>query len=166
MDELEVRYTTLDDGKYLLNWLLEKDTLKWYPPNEKEVKDFANNWIGFARYKCSLTACLKDVPCGVITLYLMPYKKVAHLSMFYMVVAKEHRNKGVATVLLKNILNLAEKYFSLESIYAEVFDGCPVIPILEKLGFSSFGKQEDFVKNQGKYLARVHYEYVFGKEKN
>ena len=166
MEELDVRYSMIEDGKYLTKWLLDKENLKWFPPSEKEAKDYANNWIGFSRCKSSLTATLKGVPCGIITLYLMPYKKVAHLSMFYLIVDKQHRNKGIGTVLIKNMLNLAEKYFSLESVYAEVFDGCPIIPVLEKLEFSSFGAQPHFVKENGKYLGRIHYEYVFNKEKN
>ena len=166
MDEIDIRYTSLEDGKYLEKWLSNKEDLKWYPANEKEAKGFGRNWIGFARYKCSLTATIKDEPCGIITLYLMPFKKTAHLSMFYMIVSEKHRRKGVGESLVKNMMNLAEKYFSLESVYAEVFEGSPIIPLLEKLKFSSFAKQDHFVKESGKYLARVHYEYVFNKDSN
>ena len=46
--------------------------------DEIEIDDAVNRWIGFSRYKCSLTATIDNVPCGLVTLYLQPYRRLAH----------------------------------------------------------------------------------------
>ena len=42
-------------------------------------------------------------------------------------------------------------------MHIEVFEGNPFIHLLEKSGFSSFARQEKFVKENGTYLARILY---------
>jgi GNAT superfamily N-acetyltransferase len=119
------------------------------------------SWIGFSRFKCSLTATIEEKPCGIATLFLMPYQKVCHNSFFYMIVGKEYRRKKIGTSLLKNLKNLGHKYFNLEGIHAEIFSHCPIIPLLEKQGFTPIFTQEKFVKIEKKYLSRTLYECLF-----
>jgi len=158
----DIRYTAPTDYSYLLEWLSDPEDLKYYPMSQgKELEMGAKNWIGFSRYKCSLTATVDNNPCGIATLYLMPYRKVAHLCLFYIIVDKKFRRKGIATSLLKNLQNLASTYFSLESFHAEVFEGSPLIPLLEKEGFDCVVTQDRFVKIDNNYLSRTIYERVF-----
>lgn len=160
--EHEIRYTEEADLSYLMEWLSDPGDLQYYPMSlGKELELGAKNWIGFARYKCSLTALVDKKPCGIATLYLMPYKKVSHHCLFYMIVDKEHRRKGIGQSLLKNLLNLGQKYFLLESMHAEVYEGSPMLPLLKKQGFSEFAIQEHFIKLDNKYLSRTLLEYVF-----
>lgn len=161
-EEHDIRYSTLEDYPYLFEWLSAPEDLKYYPMSEgKELQNGAKNWIGFSRYKCSLTATIDNKPCGVATLFLMPYRKVAHLCLFYMIVDKKHRRKGIGTSLVKNLGNLAHKYFSLESFHAEVFEGSPIIPLLEKQNFAKVVEQPHFVKLDNKYYSRIIYEKLF-----
>lgn len=162
MQELEIRYSNSQDGKHLLGWLKRPDINKWYPPKgKKEINDFASNWIGFSRFNASLTAIYKNEIYGIGTLFLMPYKKVAHHCMFYMIVNPEHFRKKIGTSLLKNLLNLAENYFHFESIVAEVFENSPIIGLLENYDFEKFASQNDYVKDDNEYKSRILYQHFF-----
>lgn len=48
----------------------------------------------------------------------------------------------------------------MEAIYAESFDGNPLIPLLKKFDFHEFVKQDNYVKTETGYLARVLLEAV------
>lgn len=158
----DIRYTEPGDYSYLVEWLSDSEDLKYYPMSKgKELEMGAKNWIGFSRYKCSLTATIDKKPCGIATLYLMPYKKVSHLCLFYIIVDKKFRRKGIATSLLKNLQNLASNFFALESFHAEVFEGSPLIPLLKKEGFKLVVEQKKFVKINDDYLSRAIYERIF-----
>ena len=70
---LVVRYTEPEDVKYLKEWLMEPETICWFPMvDEVEIDDAVVRWIAFSRYKCSLTAVWNGVPCGIATLYYNP----------------------------------------------------------------------------------------------
>ena len=56
---------------------------------------------------------------GIATLFLMPYKKVSHISMLYLIVDPKYQRKGVGSSLLKNIMHYAKK-FKLESIHVSL----------------------------------------------
>ena len=162
MKELEIRYTNLKDLDYLLNWLKDPDTNKWLPMStQQEIESIAKNWIGFSRYNASLTGVYNNQVCAIGTLLLMPYKKLSHHAMFYLVVAKEFRNKGIGDTMLKNLINLAQKHFKLESIFVEVYEGCSLISLLEKNKFEKCAYQEKFVKENNQYLARILFDIWF-----
>ncbi len=162
MQELDIRYSEISDGEHLLKWMQDKEVAKCFPPStEKEMNDFVNNWIGFSRYKVSLTAVLDKEVCGIGTLFLMPYKKVSHQCVLYMVVDPLKTGRGIGTDLLKNMLNLAENYFKFEFITAEVFEGSPIIKLLEKFKFERYAVQEKYVKMDGLYNSRILYQLFF-----
>jgi len=156
---LDIRYTYVTDSPYLRQWLDLPQVQKWFPVSEeKEIEDAVQCWIGFSRYSCSLTAVLDGVPCGIATLFLMPYKKVAHHALFKLVVDPQYQRRGIGTSLLKNLKHLAKSYFRLDLIHTEVFEGNPLIHLLEAQGFQIYATQADYVKNQGEYLGRILYE--------
>ena len=110
----DIRYTANADEPFLREWILVPQMRKWYPPSSNaDVEGFVRNWIGFARFKCSLTAVYNNEPVGVATIFLMPYIKVAHLSMLYIAVDPRFQRKGIGASLVKNILNLAKTKFSI-----------------------------------------------------
>lgn len=156
-DTFDLRYTVPEDEPYLRKWLNWPGVIEWYPfrkENEKEL--MIRNWIGFCKYKCSLTATYKGKAIGIATLFLMPYRKVAHASMLYMIVDPHMWKKGVGSSLLKNILHLAKNYFRLESVHFDIFEGCPLEGILLKAGFKQICRQEKWIKEaDGTYKARL-----------
>lgn len=160
----DIRYSKEEDRPFLEKWLGECH--KWYPvSSDKDVEAMAKNWIGFYRYGASLTATYQKTPVGVATLFLMPYRKVIHHCLVYLIVDPQHARQGVGSSLIKNINHLGKSYFRFEWMSIELFEGCPAIPLLEKAGYVEVFKQEKFVKIDGKYLGRHLYQINF-KEKN
>lgn len=161
MTEFDIRYTILTDAPFLKQWLILPEVKHWFPvENEKEIDDAVQCWIGFCRYSASLTATLDEgkTICAIGTLFLMPYRKVAHHCLFKMVVDPKYQRQGIGTSLLKNLKHLAKNYFRLELMHIEVFGGNPFIHLLEQAGFRLCARQEKFVKEDGTYLPRLLYE--------
>ncbi len=156
----DIRYTEFGDERYLIRWLSHPEIAKWYAPsNEKELGQFAKNWIGYSRYKCSLTATYERIPRGIATLFLMPYRKVAHMSMGYMIVDPGFQKRGIGNALLKNLQHLAKNYFRLESMHFEVYENSPIIILLRKYGYHECFRQENYVRDpHGIFLARQVFE--------
>jgi RimJ/RimL family protein N-acetyltransferase len=163
MKELEIRYSNLKDLPFLEKWLKDPDNNKWFPCSlNKEIEESAKNWISFYRYNASLTGLLNNQVCAIGTIFLMPYRKLAHHAMFYLIVDKNYRNKGIGSDMLKNLMNLAQNYFKLESIYTEVFEGCLMIDLLKKFKFEQFAYQPMYIKeDKDKYLARILFNIWF-----
>lgn len=158
MIEPEIRYTIAEDRQTLKQWLESPGELDWFPPsNEEELTRDLDLWMAFARYKASLTATDQDLPCGIATLFLMPYRKVAHHAMFRVIVAPDKRKQGIGKPLVKNLLHLGKNYFRLEMLHCDVYGNCPVIPLLEKMGFELIATQKEGVKIEGQFLDRKTY---------
>ena len=158
---LDIRYSLLTDAPFLKQWLMQPPVKHWFPvENEKEIDDAVQCWIGFCRYSASLTATLDQgkTITAIGTLFLMPYRKVAHHCLFKMVVDPVFQRQGIGSSLLKNLKHLAKNYFRLELMHIEVFDQNPFITLLENAGFHLCARQEKFVKEQDTYLARLLYE--------
>lgn len=159
MAEHDIRYTFVTDTPYLRQWLQHPDVQKWFPiSEEREIEDAVQCWIGFSRYSSSLTATINGTPCAIGTLFLMPYRKVAHHCLFKLVVDPKYQHKGIGSSLLKNLKHLAKNYFHLDLIHIEVFEENPVIHLLQKYDFHEFARQEHFVKDSSGYRARILYE--------
>ena len=113
--EYDIRYTTLDDMASLVNMFKIEGMLHWYPPSDpQELESFVRVWMGFCRYNACLTASYKKQPIAHGTLFLMPYRKVAHHCMFHLIVDPEHARRGVGTSLVKNLRHQAKTQFRQE----------------------------------------------------
>ena len=152
----DIRYTYVTDISYLRQWLKTPGMLHWFPVSaEKELEDAIQCWIGFCRWSSSLTATIDHVPCAIGTLFLMPYKKVAHHCLFKIIVDPKYQRQGIGSSLLKNLKHLAKNYFHLEMMNIEVFEGNPILDLLKKHDFYEVVRQKKFVKEDGKYLERI-----------
>ncbi len=152
----DIRYMHLQDAPYLKEWLLSPRMLEGFPmSDEKETEDTIQCWMGFCRYNCGLTVTVDDIPCAMGVLFLMPYRKVAHHCIFNMIVAPEWQRKGIGSSLLKNLKHLAKTYFSIEWMLIDVFEGTQIAPFLLKREFTILLKQEDYVKDETGYKARL-----------
>ena len=154
--ELDIRYSHITDEAYLRNWLMHHELQHWLPvSNAQEVNNMLQCWLGFCDYNASLTATLNGTPCGIATLFLMPYQKVSHHCLFKMIVDPAYQRRGIGGSLLKNIIHLAKMRFKLEEVYTEVLEGNPLIHLLHKYGFYQFAKQESYVRENDCYYARL-----------
>ncbi|MEI8124931.1 MAG: GNAT family protein [Parachlamydiaceae bacterium] len=158
--QVDIRYSDLSDGRYLKQWLMDPTVGRWFPlDGETEIDDAVNRWIGFSRYKCSLTATKDGEPCGIATLYLQPYKKLAHQCEFGIIVGQGHRGKGVGTDLLKNLIHLAKENFNIELLHLQVYSENPAIHLYSRMGFTKFGEQTHWIKERdGTHTGRLFME--------
>jgi RimJ/RimL family protein N-acetyltransferase len=155
----DIRYTYVTDLSYLRQWIQSLGMLDWFPmTTEKEIEDALQCWIGFCRWSCSVTATVNHVPCAIGTLFLMPYKKVAHHCLFKLIVDPHWQRKGIGNAMIRNLKHLAKNYFHLEMISIETFEGNPIIHLLKKNGFEEIFRQEKFVKISSSYKARIFME--------
>ena len=156
---IDIRYTEPGDAKYLKEWLMEPGTMRWFPmEDEVEIDDAVVRWIAFYRYKCSLTITKDGVPCGIATLYLQPYRKLAHQCEFGIVVGDGYRNMGIGGYLLKNAMHLAKEKFKIELLHLQVYSENPAINFYTRFGFKEFGRQNTWIKEKDRYAGRVFME--------
>lgn len=157
---VEIRYTDLSDGKYLKEWLLDPTVNRWFPmADEIEIDDATGRWVGFARYRCSLTAVRDGLPIGLTTLYLQPYKKLAHQCEMGIIVAPNERGKGIGTLLLSSLMSLAKDTFKIELLHLQVYSENPAIHLYSRFGFKEFGRQDEWIKElNGTYTGRIFME--------
>ena len=152
----DIRYTHVQDAPYLNSWLLAPGMLHWFPMSEgKEMEDAVTCWISFCRYSSSLTATYEGTPIAIGTLFLMPYRKVAHHCLFKLIVDPKFHRRGVGTSLLKNLKHLAKNTFRLELMHIDIYEGNPIYFLLQQQGFREYGRQSHFVKENGTYFGRI-----------
>lgn len=157
----DIRYSELEDLSALEEWFSDPNSCDDYPFGFDERQDALKNWIGFSKFKASLTGTLEGKPCAIATLFLMPYKKVVHHCGFYLVVDPAHRRKGIGLSMLRNILHVAKTRFSLEGVHVEIFEPSPLLPLLEKSNFKIFARQENYIKIEGQPRPRLLLEHFF-----
>lgn len=160
-DDYDIRYSELSDLEPLTEWFSEPSACDPFPFTSDEKEEALKNWIGFSRFKASLTGVIGGKPCAVGTLFLMPYRKVAHHCSFYLMVDPAHRRKGVGTSLVRNLLHLAKTRFRLESVHVEIFEPSLLLPILQKLEFKLLATQEDYICIDGAFQPRLLLEHFF-----
>lgn len=154
--ELTFRLTKEEDAPYLLQWLSDPKILRWFPMYDaREVDDAVRIWIGYSRIESGITALWNGVPCGMANLYIQPYKKQAHTCLFSIIVRDDMRGKGVGKGLMEHLMKHAKEKFKIEILHLEVYDGNPARRLYERLGFKAFGKQDHFIKEDGKYNAKI-----------
>lgn len=161
LPNFDIRYSLLEDLASLQQWFQDDAACADFPFGPAEKEEALKNWIGFSKYKASLTGTIDDLPCAVGTLFLMPYRKVAHHCSFYLIVDPKHRRKGVGASMVRNLLHLGKNRFRLESVHVEIFEPSPLLPLLQKLQFEVFARQENFVHIDGCSKARLLLEHFF-----
>ncbi len=154
----DMRFTEFTDAPYLHEWLADPSVAQWFPMDDPvELEDAVNRWVGFARYRSSLTAIAPDgTPCGMATLYLQPYRKLAHQCEFGIIVAPKYRNLGIGSDLMRNIIHLAKEFYKIELLHLQVYSNNPAIRLYERFGFETFGYQAEWIKERdGTYTGRT-----------
>ena len=65
------------------------------------------------------------------------------------------RGKGVGKALVEQLMKHAKEKFKIEILHLEVYEGNPAKRLYERLGFTPFGCQTRFIKEDGKYIAKI-----------
>ena len=156
---LTIRYTEPSDAEYLKAWLSDPEVSSWFPmADEAEIIDAVHRWISFSRVRSSITVELNGVPCGLATLYVQAYKKLAHQAEFGIIVGPGFRNQGIGTFLIKSLMRLAKEKFGLELLHLQVYAENPAMRLYKRMGFREYGKQSHWIKEKNRYVARIFME--------
>jgi GNAT superfamily N-acetyltransferase len=155
LPHLDMRWTVELDGPKLRALLSEADTLQWFPcAPGKELEDTLSLWMNFSRYRLGITALWDGQIVGFGVLLPLPYKKMSHQTAFFLVVDPEWRRRGIGTSLLRNLMHLAKQRFHLEFIHADVYQGSPILPLLERAGFACCFTQDSYILLGDQLVAR------------
>lgn len=156
MVEITFCKTRPEEEQFLKEWLFDPEILCWFPMKEEpEVADAVKLWMNYAKIGSSLTAFAQGEPCAMAMLYLQPYVKQRHTCLFSIIVKKQWRGQGVGSALLDALMRMAKEEFHIEILHLEVYEGNPAEHLYRKLGFEPFGRQARFIKEEGRYNAKL-----------
>lgn len=156
MTILSIRTSSLEDKELFIRLLLQPGVLQYFPMYDlREIEDSAQIWEIFCKKGASLTSVMGNVPCGLAFLNLQGYKKFAHQCLITIIVDENFRNRGVGTQLLKDLFSLAKETFHLEMLHLEVYETNPAINLYRRMGFTEFGAQKHFIKEDGRYIGKI-----------
>jgi ribosomal protein S18 acetylase RimI-like enzyme len=156
-ESLSLRPSEAEDIAFLKNSLSDPKILFGFPmEGEKEIDDAVRVWMEYVGKGCGITSLWDGVPCGMAVLYVQPFEKLAHTCLFSIIVSSEHRNLGIGTTLMENLITLAKETFRIEILHLEVYEGNPAKRLYERLGFVYFGRHASFTKeNDGGYRGKI-----------
>jgi GNAT superfamily N-acetyltransferase len=159
-EEVKIRYTIPEDGKYMKEWFMEPEILRWFPmADETEVDDAVNRWIWYYRYRSCITAVINDVPVGIATFYPQPYEKIKHQAELSIIVDPKFRNRKIGEKLMHYLIHLAKNNFKINLLHLTVYEGNPALSFYQRLGFIEFGRQSHWVMEaDGKPRGRIFME--------
>ncbi len=156
LSPLTFRLTSIEDTPFLLRWLSDPQILRWFPMfDAKEIEDAVRIWIGYSRIEAGITADWNGEAVGMANLYIQPYKKLAHTCLFSIIVKEDMRGKGVGKALIEHLIKHAKEKFKIEILHLEVYEGNPAKHLYDRTGFKEFGCQTRFIKEDGKYIAKI-----------
>lgn len=153
---LHIEKSVDGDAELFKKILLQPGMLDYFPMVDlREVEDSVQVWEFVCKKGASLTSFYDGVACGLAYLNIQVYKKFAHQCLITIVVDEGYRNKGIGTALLKELSRLAKESFHLEILHLEVYENNPAISLYKRMGFVTFGTHAKFIKEKGRYIAKI-----------
>jgi len=154
--DVTFRPTDKKDLTLFAEWLLQPGVLVGFPMmDRREVEDAVRLWTHYIDKGLSITALYKKKPVGAANLYLHEVEKMAHQSLFVVILDEKYRGKGIGTLLLKEIVKLGLKR-GLEILHLEVYDKNPAVRLYKRLGFKEYGRHARYLKDaEGNYYDKI-----------
>ena len=154
--DLSFRSVEISDGAILKEWLMDPVILHWFPMvDEREVDDAVSVWMNYSLLGAGIVALWQGSVCGFFNLYIQPFKKTRHTSLFSIIVDPKLRGKGIGRSLIEEGEKLAVEKYHIEILHLEVYEGNPAEKLYARLGYEVYGRQDRFTKENGAYRAKV-----------
>jgi RimJ/RimL family protein N-acetyltransferase len=145
-----LRPMTQDDRDKLMDFFnrVDKHDLMFLRSDVSDSR-VIDDWVKHIDYRrvFPLVAEVDDKIVGDATLHMRKVGWKRHLGNVRVVVSKEFQNKGLATLLINELVELAGE-FGLEKLVAEIHLQAPAaIAVFKKAGFAAKAVFEDLVKD-------------------
>ena len=102
----------------------------------------------------NLLACLEDDVIGHIGLHTNPGSpRRRHVGQIGMAVRDDWQGKGVGTLLMQAVIDLADRWLNLRRLELEVYvDNEPALRLYKKFGFEIEGTLIDYAFRDGQFV--------------
>lgn len=100
-----------------------------------------------------LVACMDGEVVGHLALTVEQNPRRSHVATFGMSVHPGCRNRGVASALMREMVNLCDNWLRIERIELTVFvDNAPALAVYRKFGFETEGTGKRYGLRNGEYV--------------
>lgn len=100
-----------------------------------------------------LVACIDDVVTGHLVLDIEQNPRRSHVATFGLSVCGQQRNRGVASALLKAMVDLCDNWLRIDRTELTVFvDNESAVAVYRKFGFEIEGTGKNYALREGKYV--------------
>lgn len=100
-----------------------------------------------------LVACYRGNVVGHLALEVEQRPRRSHVATFGLSVAPLHQGKGVASALMREMINLCDNWLRVERIELTVYsDNAAAVRLYQKFGFETEGRATQFALRNGKYV--------------
>lgn len=155
LSDYDIRYTEESDKASLEKWLLDEQLQAYFCQGTVEERQIlVNNWIGYGRYRCGITANYKKEIVGLGVIFMFPYQKVSIHGQCLIVVDPNLHKRGIEESLVRNLIHLGKQFGHLERLHSELIGNSPYRAAYLNEGFKTLFVQDAFVKDEGAYLKR------------
>lgn len=145
-----------EDGKALIQWLDSKEVLRNFPmTNMVEIEDAVQIWLSYTQLNAAISCEVDGKLAGMSVLYLQLFEKMKHQCLFAITTAPEYRGKGVGSKLLEYTMGHARETLHLEKLHLEVYEGNPAYRLYQRMGFTEYGRHENFLKDGDEYITKI-----------
>ncbi|EOC0208418.1 N-acetyltransferase [Cronobacter dublinensis] len=103
--------------------------------------------------RLQLVACIGEQVVGHLALTVEQNPRRSHVATFGMSVHPAWRNRGVASALIREMVNLCDNWLRIERIELTVFvDNAPALAVYRKFGFETEGTGRRYALRDGEYV--------------
>lgn len=100
-----------------------------------------------------LVACHEGNVVGHLALEVEQRPRRSHVATFGLSVAPLHQGKGVASALMREMINLCDNWLRVERIELTVYAGnAAAVGLYQKFGFETEGRAAHFALRNGEYV--------------
>ncbi|ATZ13003.1 GNAT family N-acetyltransferase [Erwinia amylovora] len=161
MSETVIRHAVTEDAGALLQLYSQPDTMAdTLQLPHPSLQKWQHRISTLPEGTHMLVACIADRIVGQVTVYINGPARRRHTASFGPGVDSNPRGKGVATAMMRAILDLCDNWLGVERVELQVFaDNQAAIGLYERFGFATEGRARRFAVRNGQqvdalYMAR------------
>ncbi|MNB65711.1 Spermidine N(1)-acetyltransferase [compost metagenome] len=125
------------------------NTLQVPHPSEEMWHDRLTERVGVKQ----LVACIDDIVVGHLSIEVTQRPRRSHVADFGICVGAQWHNRGVASALIRTMIDMCDNWLRVDRIELTVFvDNEPAIAVYRKYGFEIEGTGKKYALRNGEYV--------------